>query len=130
MKTLDENRRGAGAPGYASGLSLSATEAASPRINSPSEFRARQHHNLRPHSIYTFPLRARTLMTSRDVREPRLHGRCLYPVAGRPGLLAATKFTKWSNFASWRAQVRSSAFRVHGAGLKPELQTGRAQRNG
>jgi len=25
----------------------------------------------------------------------------------------ATKFTKWSNFASWRAQVRSSAFRLH-----------------
>ena len=30
-------------------------------------------------------------MTSRDVREPHLHGRCLYPVAGRLGPLVDTK---------------------------------------
>src|SRR5207247_8617979 len=30
--------------------------------------------------------------------------------------LRRTKFTKWSNFASWRAQVRSSAFRLHWPG--------------
>src|SRR5438552_16927658 len=34
-----------------------------------------------------------------------------------PGpLCCETKSTKWSNFASWRAQVRSSAFRLHCGG--------------